>query len=547
MNKDNYQDFVGDEKLEELQEKLLETQAQAQKHKMVNQQNQANLELFEQITTDSAILLAEKQSQLSQMNQKLNDEKAELNRQTELMHQQEILNKSKAYTLQAAQKELEECQLRYCQTIETVNKISRNIQEIEQEVEKIGIQVKAAYNNWQHNYNHLQEQKLATEKNVRVIQQLEAKINNLNHRQEVSKNQAADRLADAVIDGLGQDLDITDFHIADLPKATIGDNNAIPEIPPIDDALAALIKEATSADSDSQYKSLRPNLPNSDEEQEQTTEETADNPEVTAKANDTEYNFWENPDNGQIPFLKDDARTDDEAVSADNNQILLVDNEEPQEQQKTTAKPTAAKEQENKQQAEKEVEKEADNSADKEETPKENQEKKKGHPIISFIICIIIAIAVALLLRMFVFQITEISGDSMYPTLESGERAISSPISYYLHDVERGDIIVFTAPDRTDGVYYVKRVIGLPGEHVVIDNGTVFIDDIMLEEDYLADQTTDGYIDTMVPEGEYFVLGDNRDVSHDSRSSDVSTISQDAILGKLIYQIYPFSDMGKIE
>lgn len=552
-DKDTYQDFIGDEQLEELEDKLAEAKIQTERHKAVDQQSKANLELFEQITTDSAIKLAEKQSLLADLSQKLNEEKAELNRQTDLMHQQEMLNKSKAYTLQAAQKELEECQLRYCQTIEAVNNINKQIREYESEIEKASIQVKSAYNNWQHNYNNLQEHRLAAEKNARTIAQLQSQITNLNHQQEVSRNRAADELADTVILNLDRDLDITDMDIRDLPRATMTAKAVIPDIPPIDNELAALIKEATSDNPDSEFKSLRPET--ADNEEETMPEETpadddqtllaVDNADPDQPQEDTEDDFWSESQDGkdkikQNAFLTDSGHGEPkktpeeelaESVNATVEKVLQSTSPDIQPDDNTAEDipPEQAEQQ---------------TAADEQQ---ETEGKKKKHPVIAFTVCIVIAVAVALLLRMFVFQITEISGDSMNPTLISGERAISSSVSYYFNDVEREDIIVFHAPDRTDGAYYVKRVIGLPGDHVVIADGKVSVNNKVLAEDYLEDATTEGSIDTMVPTGEYFVLGDNRAVSHDSRNPDVSTIKKEEILGKLVFMIYPFSEMGTIE
>lgn len=556
-DKNTYQDFIGDEQLEELEDKLAEARIRTEKHKAVDRQSKANLDLFEQITTDSAIKLAEKQSHLADLSQKLNEEKAELNRQTDLMHQQEMLNKSKAYTLQAAQKELEECQLRYCQTIETVNNINNKIREYEAEIEKASIQVKSAYNNWQHNYNNLQEQRLAADKNARTIAQLQSKIQNLNHQQELSRNRAADQLADTVILNLDKDLDITDLHITDLPRATMGTQAVIPEIPPIDNELAALIKEATSAAPNSEYKSLRPeNVGDENEEPEAIDNQTVlavDNAEPDQTEDEGADDFWSNPKERQAnikqnAFLadtksKEQEKSPEEALAESVNATVekVLQSLPPEAGGDDNPPPNQSAA------AESEPKPVVKSNDDKpiEDNPKAKKGKK--HPLIAFLVCIVIAIAIALLLRLFVFQITEISGDSMNPTLTSGERAISSTISYYFDDVEREDIIVFHAPDRTDGAYYVKRVIGLPGDHVVIADGKVTVNSKILEEEYLNGAATEGSIDTMVPNDEYFVLGDNRAVSHDSRSPEVSTIEKDEILGKLVFILYPFSEIGPIE
>ena len=104
MEKENYRDFAGDEKLAELQDKLNEAKIKSEHHKALEEQSKANLNLFEKITTDSAIKLAECQSHLTDLTQRLDEEKAELARQTDLMTQQEMINKAKAYTERAGRK-----------------------------------------------------------------------------------------------------------------------------------------------------------------------------------------------------------------------------------------------------------------------------------------------------------------------------------------------------------------------------------------------------------------------------------------------------------
>ena len=571
MAKNNLRDFMGDEKWDEMQEQLFEAKIQTQKHIAANEQSKANLELFEEITANSAIQLAEQQSALSELSQKLSEAKAELGRQTQLMQQQEALNKSKAYTLRAAQKELEECQIRYCKTLETVKNINEQITEYEDAIEKASIKVKSAYNNWQHNYNHLQEQKLVAEQNDRTLQQLQAKINNISHKQELSKNRAADQVADSVIESLEQDLDITDFHIMDLPKATLENKPVIPEIPPIDDDLAALIKEAT-ANNDSEYQSLRHetapiNKAINDEPKAETTTETKVEEIVKEQKLDddqtkkAEEDFWENqtkstfasanvfakPHTNKEVHISENDLNSDEEISGKNYQtaattpILPKDDKLAAEINKILE---VTSEPEPKQESAVQEQLQPENPNDdkvSEATP------KKKSSVKGYIICIILAIIIAVALRMFVFQITEISGDSMQPTLNSGERIISSTISYQIGEVEKGDIIIFTAPDRTDNAYYVKRVIGMPGDHVIINDGLVTVNNTVISENYLEEDYTEGYVDTIVPEDEYFVLGDNRAVSHDSRNPDVSTIPENSILGKAVFTIFPFSEMGTIK
>lgn len=178
----------------------------------------------------------------------------------------------------------------------------------------------------------------------------------------------------------------------------------------------------------------------------------------------------------------------------------------------------------------------------------EAEEKRPGklRVILSYIICIALAVAVALAIRTWVLMPTEVSGSSMAPTLQSADKLLTSPLPYLWGEPQRGDIIVFQAPNEAEGVYYVKRVVGLPGERVLIDDGLVYINGKPLSEPYLTDTTTEGYVDTIVPEDSVFVLGDNRIVSHDSRANDVACISYDEIYGKALWRFAPFDDFGTI-
>ena len=175
------------------------------------------------------------------------------------------------------------------------------------------------------------------------------------------------------------------------------------------------------------------------------------------------------------------------------------------------------------------------------------KKSKKGSSVLSYILCIVIALILAFLVKQYVFQITEVAGESMEPTLLSGDRLFTCSLNYLWGEPERGDIIVFPAPDRVDKAPYIKRVIALPGEHLIISDNVVSIDGIPLEEPYLAEDTiTEGYIDTIVPEGKVFVMGDNRMVSHDSRSENVSFIDIDEIMSKALWRIYPFDTAGNV-
>lgn len=166
--------------------------------------------------------------------------------------------------------------------------------------------------------------------------------------------------------------------------------------------------------------------------------------------------------------------------------------------------------------------------------------------IWTYIKIVAVAFLIAVVLRAYCFDVTMVEGTSMYPTLNSGDNLITSKISYKLSEPERGDIIVLEAPD-SPGDDYIKRIVGLPNDHLEISDGDVYINGKLLDEPYLNGIETDGEEDIIIPSGYYFVMGDNRDESHDSRIDKVGVISRNSIVGKSIFRLYPFSRFGKLD
>lgn len=137
----------------------------------------------------------------------------------------------------------------------------------------------------------------------------------------------------------------------------------------------------------------------------------------------------------------------------------------------------------------------------------------------------------------------QVEGSSMNPGLENGQRVLVVKASYWFGEPQRGDVIIFQSP-RDPGRTLVKRVIGMPGEWVEIRDGTVYIDDIPLDEPYVQG-TNRAYGPMQVPEDSYFVLGDNRNNSTDSRSW--GTISREAIIGQAWLCYWPLGDWHLID
>ncbi len=184
----------------------------------------------------------------------------------------------------------------------------------------------------------------------------------------------------------------------------------------------------------------------------------------------------------------------------------------------------------------------------------ENNNAEGEVNIIKEIIGLIIYIAVVILLvwviHTFVGERTTVDGSSMYDTLESGDSLWLDKFSYRFHDPERFDIVVFPMPEDK---YYIKRIIGIPGETVRIDeDGIIYINNQPLEEDYGYETIDASEIgraknEILLGEDEYFVMGDNRNHSMDSRTTEVGNISRDRLRGKAVLRMWPLSKFGKLE
>lgn len=156
---------------------------------------------------------------------------------------------------------------------------------------------------------------------------------------------------------------------------------------------------------------------------------------------------------------------------------------------------------------------------------------------------ILAAIIIALLVSV-VIQPVVVDGRSMLPTLEDGNYLIVSKLGYKITSPSKGDIIVAETDNLSnDGKSkkIVKRVIGLPNDHIVVKNGSVYLNDKKLNENYIKDSYTDGSVDIIVPKNEVFVMGDNRLESQDSRAISLGTINKSDILGKVVIRLFPFN------
>ncbi|WP_404452428.1 signal peptidase I [Virgibacillus necropolis] len=158
---------------------------------------------------------------------------------------------------------------------------------------------------------------------------------------------------------------------------------------------------------------------------------------------------------------------------------------------------------------------------------------------------IFIAILLAFFLRSFVFATSIVEGESMVPTLEDGERVIFNKLIYLVDEPERGDVVIIKRPIKN----YVKRVIGLPGETVKFRDHQLYINGEQYEQTFINKEAlnhTGNFGPIEVPENKYFVMGDNRAISKDSRNG-LGFIKADDIVGRSEFVIYPFDEWSNIK
>jgi signal peptidase I len=204
------------------------------------------------------------------------------------------------------------------------------------------------------------------------------------------------------------------------------------------------------------------------------------------------------------------------------------------------------------------------------EEPRRSPTRAVGRHLREIAETIILALVIFLVVRA-VVQNFQVEGSSMEPTLESSWYLLVNKAAYWEVNVEtlskfvpflepgddptryifggpgRGDVIVFIAPDQVPGQPerdFIKRIIGLPGETVEVRDCTVFINGEPLDEPYVLEQPTSSYEPHVVPADHYFVLGDNRNNSRDSRAEDIGMIPKESIIGKAWLTYWPFGELG---
>ena len=184
-------------------------------------------------------------------------------------------------------------------------------------------------------------------------------------------------------------------------------------------------------------------------------------------------------------------------------------------------------------------------------TPPAPAQIEKEESIWDLVRFALIVLVIAIGLRFFVAQPFVVSGSSMVPTFQDKNYLIVDELTYDFSQPQRGDVIVFHPPiaGESAGVYYIKRIVGLPGETIKIANGTVTIinaahpDGVVLSEPYIS-APTNGTETMTIPQGYYFAMGDNRPFSSDSRSWGL--LPRKNITGRVLARLYPFTEISAL-
>jgi signal peptidase I len=171
-----------------------------------------------------------------------------------------------------------------------------------------------------------------------------------------------------------------------------------------------------------------------------------------------------------------------------------------------------------------------------------------AHPLPVFAVWardLLVSLAISAFIIIFLYQPVKVEGTSMMPGLEDQERIFVNKFVYRWEPIQRGDIVVFRYP-RDTSKSYIKRVIGIAGDRIRIEGGQVYVNGEALDEDYVPSDYVDArsYDEIVVPTDSFFVLGDHRSMSNDSR--DFGTVNERFIYGKAVFGYWPMEKLGRL-
>ena len=186
---------------------------------------------------------------------------------------------------------------------------------------------------------------------------------------------------------------------------------------------------------------------------------------------------------------------------------------------------------------------------EKQKTKKSSKRKNSlGRELLEDVVLVIVVLAVVFILKNYVLINAVIPSGSMENTIMTGDRVFGNRLAYRFGEPERGDIVIFKYPENEEELY-ITRVIGLPADKVEMRDGLVYLNDSAkpLEEPYLKETPVGDYGPYQVPEDGYFMLGDNRNWSKDSRFWENTYVTREEVLAKAVFRYYPFDEIGTIE
>lgn len=171
---------------------------------------------------------------------------------------------------------------------------------------------------------------------------------------------------------------------------------------------------------------------------------------------------------------------------------------------------------------------------------------------LDFLETIVVSLAIFAVVYIFLFQPHQVDGKSMEPNFHNGEYILTDKISYRIHSPKRGDVIVFKSPqDPNNKIDFIKRILGVPGDTIKVQSGFIYLNGTKIEEDYVNDpgQVLPGRflrenMEIEVPPGQYFVMGDNRNHSSDSR--EWGFVSTAGIVGRAFFRYWPLTEFGVV-
>lgn len=184
-----------------------------------------------------------------------------------------------------------------------------------------------------------------------------------------------------------------------------------------------------------------------------------------------------------------------------------------------------------------------------------NTSEKKGFDplmeLLDWLKYILIAVLIGLILVVFVIQRNSVVGESMLPTLNDNDQLLVEKVSKYFNGLDYDDIVTVSTRDLTGheaGPNIIKRVVGLPGDQIELKDGSLYRNGKLIDEPYLPEGTVtlpreNGYNELVLSDNEFFVLGDNRNISKDSRT--IGPIPEKNIIGEVILRFYPFENFGR--